>query len=143
MSHKLVNLIIELKQSCRDTEKSITDKMGITGAEYHCLKIIPVAASLGCSELAESMNLSPSRASRIIDGMVDKKLLERKIAEDDRRRNELNLTEKGRRIKKQIDQELNDCENLLKNNLSEQQIDLASSGIEAILQVLRNGQEDR
>jgi DNA-binding MarR family transcriptional regulator len=143
MSQKLVNLIIALKQSCQNTEKEITDRVGITDAEYHCLKIIPGTKSLGCNELADNMNLSPSRASRIIDGMVDKKLLVRQTGKSDRRRTDISLTDLGKRIQKSVSQELDRCEKLLLTNLSEQQIELASEGIGAILNVLDNRQEDK
>lgn len=53
-------------------------------------------APLAVGEIAESLAIDPSSASRLVDRCVDNGLLARRISAQDRRRSELTLTTDGR-----------------------------------------------
>ncbi len=81
------------------------------------------------------MGLSPSRGSRIIDGLVRKEYLLRTTNPEDRRSFVLSLSSKGIKIKKQIEQERNNCEYRLRKNLSAREVKLIKEGLELIAKV--------
>ena len=80
-------------------------KYGITGAQYNILRILrgqhPNPASVNL--LKERMLDKMSDASRLVERLREKKLVERHICEKDRRRAEVIITEKGLELLKQID----------------------------------------
>ena len=51
--------------------------------------------SLNNKQIAERMKLSPSRLTRIIDGLVKKEYINREIDNDDRRNMRVSLSKKG------------------------------------------------
>ena len=51
--------------------------------------------SINNQDVADRMNLSPSRITRIIDGLVKKGYILREIDREDRRNMKISLTEKG------------------------------------------------
>ena len=81
------------------------------------------------------MGLSVSRGSRIIDNLVRKGYLLRITNPKDRRSFVLSLSPKGAEIKKQIEQERNNCEYRLRKNLSVGEVELIKEGLELIAKV--------
>jgi DNA-binding MarR family transcriptional regulator len=55
------------------------------------------------ADLADALNRSPSATSRIVDGLVKRRLLERREESDDRRMRSVWLTERGRAMVALID----------------------------------------
>jgi len=78
---------------------------GLTSAQFNVLRILrgqypkPVTVNLIIERMLDKM----SNASRIVDKLVQKKLSERKICFDDRRRVDVIITEKGVKLLKEID----------------------------------------
>jgi DNA-binding MarR family transcriptional regulator len=72
---------------------------GLTLAEYEVLANISEADDGGVrmQELAEILHLSPSGATRRVDGMVRQGLVARRQCSEDRRRQYAMLTDEGRR----------------------------------------------
>lgn len=69
---------------------------GITDAQCFALVEIGRRGGISVKELAERVNLDKSGISRTVEELVQKKLVERKTSEQDRRYVELTLTDKGR-----------------------------------------------
>ena len=131
----LVDLIIELKKGCMEDEKQIRTLCNISLAEYKAVLEIETTKRITCNVLSEKMGLSPSRGSRIIDGLVRKEYLLRTTNPEDRRSFVLSLSSKGIKIKKQIEQERNNCEYRLRKNLSAREVKLIKEGLELIAKV--------
>lgn len=69
---------------------------GLTIAQFRCLKMAQRGrVSLG--ELADANGVTPPAMSKMVDGLVEAGLLERRAAAADRRRLELVVTPAGRR----------------------------------------------
>ena len=81
------------------------------------------------------MGLSISRGSRIIDSLGRKGYLLRMENPEDRRSFVLSLSSKGTEIKKQIEQERNNCEYRIRKNLSIREVKLIKEGLELIAKV--------
>ena len=135
MEKKLVDLIIELKKGCMEDEKQIRTLCNISLAEYQGIMKINITERITCNILSQKMGLSPSRGSRIIDGLVRKGYLLRTTNPEDRRSFVLSLSSKGIKIRKQIEQERNNCEYRLRKNLSAREVGLIKEGLELIAKV--------
>ena len=135
MEKNLVDLIIELKKGCMEDEKQIRTLCNVSLAEYKAVLEINITERITCNVLSEKMGLSVSRGSRIIDGLVRKGYLLRMENPEDRRSFVLSLSSKGAEIKKQIEQERNNCEYRLRKNLSVREVELIKEGLELIAKV--------
>lgn len=136
MEKNIVDLIIELKKSCMEDEKQIRTLCNISLAEYKGIMEIETAERVTCNVLSKKMGLSISRGSRIIDGLVKKEYLLRMENPEDRRSFVLYLSSKGTKIRKQIEQERNNCEYRIRKNLSAREVKLIKEGLELIGEIL-------
>jgi DNA-binding MarR family transcriptional regulator len=135
MEKKLVDLIIELKKDCMIDEKQIRTLCNVSLAEYKAVMEISATERITCNILSKKMGLSPSRGSRIIDGLVRKKLLIRTTNPGDRRSFVLSLSSKGAKIKNDIKQERNNCEKRIREKLSTKEFDLVKEGLELVTKI--------
>ena len=63
-----------------------------------CLKVLQRKGDLPLSEISEGVYLSPSTITSAIDGLEEKKLVERKRISDDRRVIIIGLTPEGKKV---------------------------------------------
>jgi DNA-binding MarR family transcriptional regulator len=89
-------LVQELRVSSREAEKTA----GISGAQLFVLSKLADAGTqpLSVNELAERTLTHQSSVSVVVSKLVDRGLVERVTAPDDRRRSELRLTTSGRAL---------------------------------------------
>jgi DNA-binding MarR family transcriptional regulator len=76
-------------------------RLGFT--QLAALYVLADGSTLTIGELAESINRSPSATSRLIDGLVKRRLVERRAEEEDRRQKVLRLTPRGHAILRVVD----------------------------------------
>jgi len=55
------------------------------------------------SDLADTLGRSPSATSRLVDGLVRRRLVERRPETEDRRQKTLNLTQRGKALLRMVD----------------------------------------
>lgn len=135
MEKNLVDLIIELKKGCMEDEKQIRTLCNVSLAEYQGIMKINITERITCNIISKKMGLSPSRGSRIIDGLVRKGYLLRMGNLEDRRSFVLSLSPKGVKIRKQIEQERSNCEYRIRKNLSLREVELIKEGLQLIVKV--------
>ena len=135
MEKKLIDLIIELKKDCLVDEEQIRTLCNVSLAEYKVVMEIKATERVTCNVLSKKMGLSPSRGSRIIDGLVRKKLLLRTTNPEDRRSFVLSLSSKGVKIKDDIKRERNNCEKRIRGKLSAKEFDLIKEGLELVTKI--------
>jgi len=135
MEKKLVDLIIELKKDCMIDEEQIRTLCNISLAEYKAVMEISAIEKITCNVLSKKMGLSPSRGSRIIDGLVRKKLLLRTTNPEDRRSFVLSLSSKGAKIKDDIERERNNCEKRIREKLSTKEFDVIKESLELVTKI--------
>jgi len=92
---QLADLTFSLLASCQEKESRLAAQHGLTQAEFRCLRLFGMEESLNNKKIAERMGLSPSRLTRIIDGLVEKSLINREINNSDRRNMRVSLSSKG------------------------------------------------
>jgi DNA-binding MarR family transcriptional regulator len=92
--------------------------------------------NLRSHEFAERLQLSDSRASRLIKSLSDKKLLVWKMDADDRRAAQISLSKQGNEICKKIEERKCDCEKRILEGLSEKDIEVVQKGLSILLDAL-------
>ncbi|MDP3149152.1 MAG: MarR family transcriptional regulator [Ignavibacteria bacterium] len=102
---KLADLTFKLLSSCHEKEERLATQQYLTLAEFRCLRQINEIENINNKEIAERMDLSASRLTRIIDGLVAKGYVIREIEPNDRRNMRLYLSENG----KEFTRKLNDA----------------------------------
>ena len=76
-------------------------RLGFT--QLAALYVLADGSTLTVGELAEAINRSPSATSRLIDGLVKRRLVERTAEEEDRRQTILRLTPRGHAVLRVVD----------------------------------------
>ena len=101
----LLELALSVKAGARELERRTNDAMqplGLTAAQADAVTVIGQAGPLSLKQLGELLIAEAGHPSRLVDRLVEAGLVERRAAGDDRRRVELSLTSKGRRLEKRI-----------------------------------------
>ena len=135
---EIYTTILKLKYFCVCNESRISFSCQISLAELKGINAMEKNKSITCSALSEKMNLSPSRGSRIIDNLVKKGCLIRKIMDNDRRATLLYLSKKGEKIKNDINREQKTFEQKLRSELSSQEIESIEVGLNILEKFLVN-----
>ena len=121
--NEIYEIILKLKQFCNCNENRISSFCHINLAELKGINTMEKDREITCSKLAEKMDLSPSRVSRITDNLTKKGYLLRQTKDNDRRSTFLCLTKKGEKIKDEISLEQKNFQELLEAELSVQEIE--------------------
>lgn len=98
----LANLTFNLLANCQEKEVRLATVHNLTQAEFRCLRLFGTDESVNNKAIAERMNLSPSRLTRIIDGLVEKEYIIREIDPNDRRNMRVMLSRRGRHLVNQL-----------------------------------------
>lgn len=113
--HKLAVNIIYTHGWLLNNQSAFLKKHGITGAQFNILRILrgqyPNPASINL--LKERMLDKMSDASRLVERLLLKDLVDRKICPDDRRRVEVVITEKGLKLLEDIDRHNEDFDQII------------------------------
>ena len=89
---------------CRDRDAMMA--CGLSVAQCYCLEAIGTQGQLTLNELADSLYITPSTASRTIEELVRKEWVERRQDPDDRRAVSLTLTAQGQALFEALRQHL-------------------------------------
>jgi DNA-binding MarR family transcriptional regulator len=95
-AERLADLTFSLLARCQEKEAWFAEKHRLYQAEFKCLRLFGSDESLNNKQLAKRMNLSPSRLTRIIDGLVYKGYMTKEIDQSDRRNMRIFLSRRGK-----------------------------------------------
>jgi DNA-binding MarR family transcriptional regulator len=95
-AERLANLTFSLLAGCQEKEAWLAEQHGLFQAEFKCLRLFGTDESLNNTQISKRMNLSPSRLTRIIDGLVQKGYMQREIDQHDRRNMKVTLSRRGK-----------------------------------------------
>ena len=98
----LADLTFKLLANCQEKEVRLAEQYGLTQSEFRCLRHFGADEIHNNKKIAERMNLSPSRLTRIVDGLVNKRYIIREIDPDDRRNMRVSLSKQGTLIVRQL-----------------------------------------
>lgn len=101
---------------------------GISSQQFNVLRILrgQKGSSLSVKEMEGRMLDRSSNISRLVDKLLKKMLIERITCEEDRRRVEVSITEKGMLLLEKIDEEHVGIRDLIKNAITDEEAKIAS-----------------
>ncbi|NOZ57865.1 MAG: winged helix-turn-helix transcriptional regulator [Calditrichaeota bacterium] len=102
---RMSDLVLRLYELCQERQVHFAARYGLRVAEFRCLRTLWKGGSSSIRHLAELMNLSPARLTRIVEDLRKKGLVERHEPEDDRRFKIVNLTPQGRELAEEMTHE--------------------------------------
>ena len=101
-------LIAKLFQCCQERMQYQCERFGLPDAELRCLMLFGQERYLTAKGIAQKMNVVKSRVSKIVDGLIRKKLIQRIKDPEDLRISLLSLSPEGQK-------KLNDINDFLEN----------------------------
>ena len=101
----MADLTYSLLENCQEKQEYIARQLNISVSEFKCLRSFHSDTVLAVKDIAARMNLTSSRLTRIIDGLVLKEFVTRDINPQDRRLMDVRLTEKGKGVAQQLDKD--------------------------------------
>lgn len=128
-SRYLASLTIQLLNSYEEKNARLAIKARLTGSEFKCLCLFGSTEVMSNTEIANRMNLSPARLTRIIDGIVKKGFMTKDYDTKDWRSVSIRLSRKGKLLLLKSDK-VN--ENLFYNILSDIKISQQQSLVYAM-----------
>ncbi len=120
-AHQLADLTFKLLANCQEKEQRLAEQHHLTQAEFRCLRLFGMNENLNNKQIAERMNLSPSRLTRIIDGLVAKGYIVREIEPNDRRNMRVSLSGKGILIVQQLNNDYINIHEEILGDIQEEQ----------------------
>ena len=136
MDNNVLDLLYELKKKCIVNDDTFMTKANLTYAEYHFFIAISKCDEVNSNIIAQKMDLSLSRISRVIDKLVKKGYLLRKTVAEDRRAIKLELTEAGEELKNEIVAYRTECERKIIDNVSEVELEQIKRSFGTVLKLL-------
>ncbi len=107
---EILGLVYEMKKKCAAIDYRLMEHLHLSQSELLFFSSLDQCTGLSSPELAKNMGLSPSRISRVIEKLVVDGYLDRNTDKADRRAITLCLTESGKKIKDEIDNNRLECE---------------------------------
>jgi DNA-binding MarR family transcriptional regulator len=127
-TQRLQDLLREIHRCCQDRMLIESQKFNLPQAELRCLMFFDGERYLTVKGLAKKMDVAKSRITKIVDGLIDKGLVQRIDDPRDGRVRLISLTRKGAEKSEQIDSFLKDIHRriLLQMEPTEKQTILSS-----------------
>ena len=130
-----MELALNLGRRCSERQDELRAELGLSRAELTCLRALPQEGT-ACGDLARAMGLSPSRSTRIVDGLVKRGLAERRPDGEDRRRCIVVPTGQGATAIGRIAEHMASCERSIRAELSPTDQTKAARGMRLMLEAL-------
>ncbi len=132
----ILDLIHGLKRQCTLKDESFFKKNDISQAEYNMFLCLKNCKHFNSYSVADKMQLSLSRVSRIIDKMVSKEYIKRTTNKTDRRAIDIKITAKGKKTLDSIITYRKDSEKLLLQQLSVTEAEEIKSNLKKLTNIL-------
>lgn len=87
--------LLRLTRRCRGIDKYVSSRAELTVDEMHCLSVLYADHPPSVKRLSELINVSSTRASKILKDLEGREYVSRTLDADDRRKEQVVLTERG------------------------------------------------
>ncbi|MEJ2428446.1 MAG: MarR family transcriptional regulator [Deltaproteobacteria bacterium] len=136
-SQKLEDLIAEIVQCCKERTSFLSNKFDIPEAELRCLMLFGEERYLTAKGISQKLDVAKSRVTKIINGLVQKRLVESIDDPKDARIKLIGLTSKGQRRSRELSDVTKDLHQRLLLELEPEQRKMVIS----CLEILRGSME--
>ena len=124
-------------------DRNETVAYGLSVSQAYALRSLAEAGALAMSELARELNLTVSSGTRVVDPLVNRKLVRRSQSRVDRRVWHVSLTSKGERIWRRLEAELLAIDSRVLATLSSAQREVVIRTMEAVASATREWRRDK
>ncbi|MFO7868258.1 MAG: MarR family winged helix-turn-helix transcriptional regulator [Bacteroidales bacterium] len=121
MKESIQDLLQDLQKKCIENDEQLQKDLGLSMAEFHFIVASLTVPDLNIRKLQETMSVSQSRMSRIIDSLVNHNYICRETNTTDRRAIAIKFTPKGKEIVSKITEHKKKCEEKIEKVLSHEQ----------------------
>ena len=140
---QFAELINALYQCCQERMQYQCERFNLPDAELRCLTLFGEERYLTAKSIAHKMNVVKSRVSKIIEGLISKKLIQRIKDPEDSRISLLSLTPDGQIKLNEINQFLNDIHGRVLSQMAPDQrqsvltnLDILKASMEAVKELM-------
>lgn len=133
----LIDTILDIGRACLLQRQGMSTEADISQVDFAVIDLLQAGEKISCKDLSESMDLSSSRCSRIVERLQKKGYVERKQNCDDRRAVEVSLTSKGIELKKGIGNLKRQCEKRILSTMNPDEVEIVEQGITILRKSLR------
>lgn len=134
LSQKTVINIIYTQNNINEGLIEVLKPFDISNEQFNVLRIVrgQKGNPANMCEIQERMIAKTSNTTRLVDKLLKKGLVTRKVCKQNRRKIEVSITEKGLLILKELDPKINDYENKVVANLSIKEMEQLNEILEKI-----------
>lgn len=132
---KKVTLNLKVTHNFIDDKFNIVLKpYDISSEQYNVLRILrgQKGKPLNMQDIQERMVTKNSNTTRLIDKLLLKDMVVRKTCPENRRKIEINITDKGLNILTRLDPEIDENDNILERNLTKKELEKLNDLLEKI-----------
>ncbi len=94
--------LLKTTRRCRGIDKYVSSSVGLSIDEMHCLSALFTDRPQSVKRLSELISVSPTQTSKILKSLELQGYLSRRMDPDDRRKEQVVLTESGTRAVQEI-----------------------------------------
>jgi DNA-binding MarR family transcriptional regulator len=138
----LLDALRAVGRELRVAEREAEQQVGLPPAQVHTLRQLGERPAASLAELAERTHTDPSSASIVVQRLVERGLVARTAASDDRRRTELAVTTAGRAVLRRAPFSAADRVAEALAGIGPQRAATLTRGLEALARALRTAAED-
>ena len=123
LNRELVVALLRSGSKFNDELNALTKAYGISLPQFNVLRILrgQKGKPANLSTLNEYMIHKMSNTTRLVDKLIEKALVQRRICVQNRRKIEIFITDEGQRLLKEIDHQLDQKEKQLTEQLNEKE----------------------
>jgi len=129
---RMADLTFNLLENCQEKQEFIAEKLNLSVSEFRCLRSFHNDSVLSVKETAARMNLTSSRLTRIIDGLVEKGFVTRNLNVDDRRVMDVALTAEGESVSKRLNKDYTELHEEILGNISPESRDAVIQALDKL-----------
>ncbi len=136
-------LISKLFQCCQERMQYQCERFGLPDAEFRCLLLFGQERYLTAKGIAQKMNVAKSRVSKIVDGLIRKKLIQRIKDPEDSRISLLSLSSEGQKKLNEINEFLEELHYQVLSQMAPDQrmamltnLDILKASMEAVKEMM-------
>jgi DNA-binding MarR family transcriptional regulator len=140
---KFQELISKLFQCCQERMQYQCERFQLPDAELRCLALFGTERYLTAKSISQKMNVVKSRVSKIIDGLINKQLIQRIKDPEDSRVILLSLTPEGQKKLNRINSFLNEMHGRVLSQMAPDQrqamltnLDILKASMEAVKEMM-------
>lgn len=138
---RMSDLVLRLYHLCQERQVEFASRYDLTVAEFRCLRILSRAEELSVGQLAERMNLSSARLTRLVEDLRRKGLVERREPEGDRRLKLISLTAKGRELAGRMNREYDEMHRQILDGVKEPPLPMVIESFERLIEAMERWAE--